>query len=92
MKTGDQRPVERLPGLRVAQGSQDGAAVGKFGARRQYLQRIRTAPTGDAHDRDRRPAGARGEREDRVVIGGEHGPALDLAAGERNRPPLSASS
>ena len=42
-KPGDQGPVERLVGVRVAQSSQDGAAVGKLRPRRDCLERLRTA-------------------------------------------------
>ena len=67
LKAGDQRPVERLAGLRMAQGSQGCAAVGKLGPRRNRLKRGGTARSGQAHNRDRRPAGAGRRRKDRVI-------------------------
>ena len=73
LKPGDQRPVERLPRLRMSQRSQDSATIRKFGSWRHCLQRFRTSGTGYAHYGDRGSAGAGCGREDRVVIVGEHG-------------------
>ena len=46
LKTGDQRPVERLVRLRVSERSQDRAAVRKRSPGRDCLKRLRTAGTG----------------------------------------------
>ena len=72
-KMGDQGTVERFAGEGMAKGPQDGAAVGKLSLARKHPERRRTARTGQAQDRDRRSPGAGGERENRIVIVGEHG-------------------
>ena len=68
LKTGDQRPVQRLAGLRVAQDSQHSVAVGKLGSRRNCLKRGGAARPGQAHNRDRGPAGSGRGREDGVLV------------------------
>ena len=92
MKTGNQRPVDRLPRLGVSERSQDRAPVGKLGPGGERVERLRTSGTGYAQDGDRGWAGPGRERENRVVIVGEHGLPLGHEAFEWNCPPPSASS
>ena len=86
LEPGDQGPVERLPGARAPQGDEDSAAVRKFAARRNRLERGRTAGAGNPQNRDCRAADPGRRGEDRIALALEHLTAPNSRRGGRATP------